>query len=249
MSPQMPHKLPLTLSYPSMGTIAFFSKKLSPKLQASSTYDRELYAITEVVKKWRRYLLGHFFCIYTNHQSVKELISQTIQTREQQKWLNKLLSFHYEIHYKLGKENVGADALSHIPHPSTFSAISSPMADIFHHLQDFFTSAPVGRKLLLALQAGSALSCHLSYKAGFVFFKQRTASSSVPFGENSFVSWALHFHSAALITPRPMGIQRSSIGVWKRTNVVSWATSLAIGLGSLLWLNSDIIPPFTAPSA
>lgn len=32
--------------------IAFFSKKMSPRMCASSTYVRELYAITEAVKKW-----------------------------------------------------------------------------------------------------------------------------------------------------------------------------------------------------
>lgn len=38
--------------------IAFYSKKLSPHLQASSTYTKELHAITELVHKWRQYLLG-----------------------------------------------------------------------------------------------------------------------------------------------------------------------------------------------
>lgn len=35
--------------------IAFFSKKMSPRICASSTYIWELYAITEAIKKWRRY--------------------------------------------------------------------------------------------------------------------------------------------------------------------------------------------------
>lgn len=47
--------------------IYFFSKKLSPRLAYSSTYIRELYALTEAVKKWRQYLLGHTFKIFTNH--------------------------------------------------------------------------------------------------------------------------------------------------------------------------------------
>ena len=36
--------------------IVFFSKEFCPKLRASSTYIRELAAITTVVKKWRHYL-------------------------------------------------------------------------------------------------------------------------------------------------------------------------------------------------
>nr|GEU32282.1 Ty3/gypsy retrotransposon protein [Tanacetum cinerariifolium] len=41
--------------------ISFFSKKLSDRMQANSTYIRELYAITEAIKKWRQYLLGRKF--------------------------------------------------------------------------------------------------------------------------------------------------------------------------------------------
>ncbi|KAL0297747.1 UNVERIFIED_CONTAM: Retrovirus-related Pol polyprotein from transposon [Sesamum radiatum] len=38
--------------------IAFFSKKMSARLQASSAYEREMFAITEAIRKWRHYLLG-----------------------------------------------------------------------------------------------------------------------------------------------------------------------------------------------
>jgi len=64
--------------------IAFFSRKLNPRMAATSTYVRELYAITEAIKKWRQYLLGSTFTIYTDHQSLKSLMTQTIQTPEQQ---------------------------------------------------------------------------------------------------------------------------------------------------------------------
>lgn len=42
--------------------IAYFSKKLSPRMQKQSTYVRELYAISEAISKFRHYLLGHKFC-------------------------------------------------------------------------------------------------------------------------------------------------------------------------------------------
>ena len=47
--------------------IAFFSKKIGLKMQASSTYIKELHAITNGVRKWRQYLLGRFFVIRTYH--------------------------------------------------------------------------------------------------------------------------------------------------------------------------------------
>ncbi|KAL9444045.1 hypothetical protein AB3S75_017261 [Citrus x aurantiifolia] len=38
--------------------ISYFSKKLGPRLRASSTYIKELTTIVEAVHKWRQYLLG-----------------------------------------------------------------------------------------------------------------------------------------------------------------------------------------------
>jgi len=66
--------------------IAFFSKKMCPRLQAASMYVREMYAITKAIKKWRQYLLGNHFKIYTDQKSLNTLLSQTIQTPEQKKW-------------------------------------------------------------------------------------------------------------------------------------------------------------------
>nr|KYP41746.1 Retrovirus-related Pol polyprotein from transposon 297 family [Cajanus cajan] len=53
--------------------IAFFSKKLTPRMQRQSAYTREFYAITEAVAKFRHYLLGHRFVIKTDQRSLKSL--------------------------------------------------------------------------------------------------------------------------------------------------------------------------------
>nr|KYP45001.1 hypothetical protein KK1_033462 [Cajanus cajan] len=60
-------------------------------MQSESVYVREMFAITEAVKKWRQYLLGQKFVILTDQQSLQHLMSQSIQTPAQQKWLTKLL--------------------------------------------------------------------------------------------------------------------------------------------------------------
>ncbi|XP_028237026.1 uncharacterized protein LOC114416364 [Glycine soja] len=67
--------------------IAYFSKPFPKKLLRASTYVRELFAITSAVKKWRQYLLGHSFTIVTDHRSLKELLTQVIQTPEQHMYL------------------------------------------------------------------------------------------------------------------------------------------------------------------
>ncbi|XP_058784354.1 uncharacterized protein LOC131659138 [Vicia villosa] len=83
--------------------IAFFSKKMCPRMQASSVYVREMFAVTEAVKKWRQYLIGQKFHIYTDQKSLRNLLLQRIQTPEQQKWAAKLQGFNFEIFYKPGK--------------------------------------------------------------------------------------------------------------------------------------------------
>nr|GEW41835.1 retrotransposable element Tf2 [Tanacetum cinerariifolium] len=127
--------------------IAFFSKKLWPTMQNQSTYTKELFAITEAVKKWRQYLLGHHFYIYTDHHSLKHILTQAIQTLEQQKWLTKLMGYDFEVRFKPGKENVVADSLSRIEHPSLF-AISFPQATWLLEIKTYFADNKDGKEMV-----------------------------------------------------------------------------------------------------
>lgn len=56
-------------------TIAFFSAKLIGRLALASTYDKEMHAIIQAVKKWRHYLLGKHFLIHTNHHIIRDMIA------------------------------------------------------------------------------------------------------------------------------------------------------------------------------
>ncbi|OMO55704.1 reverse transcriptase [Corchorus capsularis] len=126
--------------------LAYFSKKLNPKLQNSSTYVREMYAITEAFKKWRQYLLGRPFIIYTDQQSLRGLMNQTIQTPEQQKWLVKLLGFQYSIQYKPGTQNKVVDALSRsFPVEANCLAISGLVFSFLDDLRQYFISDTRGK--------------------------------------------------------------------------------------------------------
>jgi hypothetical protein len=94
--------------------IAFFSKKMVPRMQKRSAYTRELFAITEAIAKFRHYLLGHKFVIRTYQKSLRSLLDQSLQTPEQQAWLHKFIGYDFTIEYKPGKDNVAADALSRV---------------------------------------------------------------------------------------------------------------------------------------
>lgn len=120
--------------------IAYFSKKISDRMQKRSAYAREMLAITEVVAKFRHYLFGHYFVIRTDQKSLHHLTDQTIQTPDQEEWLPKLMGFRFTIEYKSGKANVVADALTR----SFNMAMSSP---VFHILGEIKTEVLKDKEL------------------------------------------------------------------------------------------------------
>lgn len=55
--------------------IAFFNKKMCPRMQAASAYVCEMFTITEAVMKWWQYLIKRALKIYIDKKSLKYLMS------------------------------------------------------------------------------------------------------------------------------------------------------------------------------
>jgi len=110
--------------------IAFFSKPFCPCMQHASAYVRELHVIIAAIRKWRQYLLGHKFTIFTDHRNLRDLMSQVIQTLELQFYLAKLLGFDYDIQYKARTSNVVSYSLSRIDNSSSTQCLC---LSITHH--------------------------------------------------------------------------------------------------------------------
>jgi hypothetical protein len=94
--------------------VAYFSKALGVRNLTKSAYEKELMAVVLAIQHWRPYLLGRRFMVSTDQKSLKQLLQQRMVTAEQQNWAAKLLGYDFEIVYKPGKLNRGADALSRI---------------------------------------------------------------------------------------------------------------------------------------
>lgn len=69
-------------------------------------------AIVFAIRKWRSYLLGHYFIIRTDQKALKNLLEQRIIDEDQQKWVSELMGFKCEVHNKPRKDNRVADSLS-----------------------------------------------------------------------------------------------------------------------------------------
>ena len=154
--------------------IAFYSKVMCPRLQKASAYIRELHAFTSSVRKWRHYLLGATFTILTDHRSLKDLMTQIIQTPEQQLYLTKLLGYDYTIRYKPGASNMVTDALSRInPPDATCLALTMPHPLFLSQLRQTLLQDPRYIALLQDIQATPVNHPELSIHHDLILRKNR----------------------------------------------------------------------------
>lgn len=115
-------------------------------------------AIVFVVQKWRHYLLGRHFIIWTDQYSLKFIMEQREVGADYQKWVSKLMGYHFTIQYKPGSSNAAADAFSRHPsfHPMQLGALIStaslPWSDIS---AEILKDALLG-KIMVDLTQGSA---------------------------------------------------------------------------------------------
>ncbi|WVZ70669.1 hypothetical protein U9M48_019312 [Paspalum notatum var. saurae] len=96
--------------------IAYASRQLRKHEVNYPTHDLELAAVVHALKIWRRYLLGNTCHIYTDHKSLKYMLTQPELNMRQRRWLKLIKDYDLAIHYHLGKTNVVADALSRRAH-------------------------------------------------------------------------------------------------------------------------------------
>src|SRR5271165_6278440 len=94
--------------------VAYESKKLNSHQLNYSVHDKEMCAIMHALERWRPFLLGRHFKVYTDHRSLVHFKTQSNLNQRQLRWQEKAADYDMEILYKPGKENVVADALSRI---------------------------------------------------------------------------------------------------------------------------------------
>ena len=92
--------------------VAYASRQLKPHEQNYPTHDLELAAVVFALKIWRHYLYGEKCRIFTDHKSLKYLLTQKDLNLRQRRWLELFKDYDYIIDYHPGKANVVADALS-----------------------------------------------------------------------------------------------------------------------------------------
>ena len=111
--------LGVILAQPSEGNIdhpiAFASKKLSSvERNYTTTTEREGLAMVYALKKYRHYLLGSHFKMFTNHLALKYLVNKPVLGGKNYRWLLLFQEYDFEVIVKLGRLNAGPDHLSRL---------------------------------------------------------------------------------------------------------------------------------------
>ncbi|GBG67114.1 hypothetical protein CBR_g81538 [Chara braunii] len=79
--------------------IEYMSKKMPSKKLAKSTYERELYALYKALVHWRHFLLGRFFYLRTDHQTLKWIKTQPALSDALKLWIEVIDQYDFKLEY------------------------------------------------------------------------------------------------------------------------------------------------------
>jgi hypothetical protein len=60
-------------------------------------YEKEMMEILHALKKWLPYLIGRYFKVKKDHDSLKYFLEKRLSSEEQQKWVTNILVYDFEI--------------------------------------------------------------------------------------------------------------------------------------------------------
>jgi hypothetical protein len=106
--------------------VAYASWQLRKHEAHYLTHDLELAVVVQALKIWRHYLMGKRCELYTDHKSLKYILTQSNLNLRQRRWLELIKDYDLRINYHPGKANVVADALSWRSHVSQLVVDSMP---------------------------------------------------------------------------------------------------------------------------
>jgi hypothetical protein len=80
--------------------IEFFTKKRNEARQKWTTYGLEFYAVIRALKHWELYLINQEFVLYSDHQALKFVNTQSTLNRMYARWIAFMHKFSFVIKHK-----------------------------------------------------------------------------------------------------------------------------------------------------
>ncbi|WJZ92670.1 hypothetical protein VitviT2T_011654 [Vitis vinifera] len=94
--------------------IYYASKTLNEAQRNYTTTEKELLVVVFALDKFRAYLVGSFIIVFTDHSTLKYLLTKQDAKERLIRWILLLQEFNLQIRDKKGVENVVADHLSRL---------------------------------------------------------------------------------------------------------------------------------------
>ena len=91
--------------------VTYGSRQLKNHERNYPTRDMELAAIVFASKIWHHYLYGEQFEVFSDHKSLKYIVTQWDLNTRQRIWMKYLEDYDFTLHYHPGKANVVANTL------------------------------------------------------------------------------------------------------------------------------------------
>lgn len=110
-----------------------------------------------------------------DHQSLRALMHQTIQTLEQQRWLCKLVGYDFDIEHKPGVLNGPADALSRVTRISCHALFSEshPQPAIWEAIRQAYNNHSYTISLIASVTREPGQYPNFLIRDGLLLFKGR----------------------------------------------------------------------------
>ena len=109
--------------------IAFASRKISTTKRNYTMTEREGLAMVYALQKFRHYLLGGHFKMFTDHFSLKYLVNKPVLGGRICIWLLLFQEYEFEIMVKPGRMNKGPDHLSRLEHGEKPTSLEDTLPD------------------------------------------------------------------------------------------------------------------------
>ncbi|GBG70297.1 hypothetical protein CBR_g6425 [Chara braunii] len=152
--------------------VEFMSARMPSEKVATSTYERELYALRQALEHWKHYLLGRHFKVYSDHETLRWLKTQAKMTPKLTRWAAKIDQYDFELKPVKGKYNVGADALSRIS--DYFGAIVHYLdigSDLQEKVRQAYVQDPIYSDLLKRVKEAPETELDYRTTGGLLFEK------------------------------------------------------------------------------
>ena len=112
-----------------MRPIAYASRTLQPHERNYGSTELEALGVVWAVRHFRQYLYGHNCHVFTDHKALKSLLNSPHPSGKLARWGLSIQELDLHIHYRPGRKNEKADALSRFPCKQ-----SSSSTDVLGHV-------------------------------------------------------------------------------------------------------------------